>query len=351
VKRRLGAALLLASIATAVTAAATTAQAAMGPQSTAAGTATATTAPIYVTLLFSRSEVSAADNCVPNSTNVARLDSEIAPWLAQSAITGTGTLQTASVEETTQHCTHHQGSLTASWADAKALSDRGWSFVSHTATYPGNMAALSPSQSYAETCGSAQTIDAHGLRGGHGLIAYPGAQPSPTALQTNYGQYCFSWGRQYGGNATTTAAAATTEPYWQNTGAPNGGPCNVRTAPCYSIAATGSTRYATPARVLAKVAALQPGDWFTLQSYLEVKGVNPPYTSSPIRWDCRSADPNLHWSNDNERYCYRDWQVIVQKLMTLPNVVFTDPETVGVAFGRSPTPAPAGPSRGRHLPV
>ena len=42
----------------------------------------------------------------------------------------------------------------------------GWSFVSHTATYPADLSSLSPARRYAETCGSAATLDAHGLPGG-----------------------------------------------------------------------------------------------------------------------------------------------------------------------------------------
>ena len=291
-------------------------------------------APIYVTLLFSRSEVTAADNCIQNDTGIARLDTQIAPWLATYGITGTGSLQTGVIDELLPHCAHRGSSMFISWSGAQALAAQGWSFVSHTATYPSHLDRLSATQSYAETCGSAQAIDAHGLPGGHGLIAYPGAQPVPTALQTNYGQQCFAWGRQYGLNGTTTSADDVA-PYWQHTSAPNGGPCNLRTAACYTIPAVGSGRYAMPKRVLAKVAALQPGQWFTLQSYIEVTGTSPAYTTSPIKWDCSSADPTLHWSNDNERYCYQDWQAIVAGLRALPNVVFTDPETVGTAFGRT----------------
>ena len=46
--------------------------------------------------------------------------------------------------------------------------------------------------------------------------------------------------------------------------------------------------------------ALGPGEWMTMQSFILVKGTNPP--GSSIKWDCNSADPRLHWTNDNERY-------------------------------------------------
>ncbi len=297
----------------------------------------------YVTLLFSRTEVTAADNCVRNDSGVARLDTVIAPYLLSRGMTATGTLTTAKTEETTLSCTHSDSSLTGSWATANMLSQQyGWSFVSHTATYPANMAGLTTAQSLAETCGSAAVIDRHGLTGAHGMIAYPGAQPLPVALHTSYAATCFTWGRRYGGKGTTTAAEGKTSPYWQHTIAPNGGPCNVATASCYTIPATASQRYVLPTKAIAYVRALGAGEWFSMQAYLLVTGKSPAYSSSPIRWDCTSANARLHWSNDNERYCYRDWQTVIDAIAAVPGVTVTDPLTVGVHFGR-PATYPATP--------
>jgi hypothetical protein len=292
----------------------------------------------YVTLLFSRTEITAADNCVRNDAGVARLDTVVAPYLAGRGMTATGTLVTAKTKDNAFTCTHTNSSLMGSWAQATTLAAQyGWSFVSHTATYPSNLAGLTPAQSQAETCGSAQAIDSHGLPGGHGMIAYPGAQPLPVALQTNYASKCFAWGRRYGGNGITSAADGAAAPYWQNTIAPNGGPCNVSTAACYTIVATGSKRYVLPSKDIAIARALVPGQWFSLQAYLLVTGKSPAYSSSPIRWDCTSANPRMHWSNDNERYCYKDWQTIIYAIAAVPGVVVTDPLTVGIAFGRPAT--------------
>ena len=181
------------------------------------------------------------------------------------------------------------------------------------------------------------TIDSHGLPGGHGLIAYPGAQPSPVALQTDYASTCFAWGRRQGSNGITLAAEGAVAPYWQQSMSVNGGPCNVSTAACYTIVATGSKRYVLPSTDIAIVRALKPGQWFSLQAYLLVTGKSPAYSSSPIRWDCTSAKPRMHWSNDNERYCYKDWQAIIDAIATVPGVIVTDPLTVGVSFGRPAT--------------
>lgn len=292
----------------------------------------------YVTLLFSRTEITAAENCVRNDSGIARLDTVVAPYLLARGMTATGTLTTAKTQDRALTCTHFNSSLSASWTQAGTLSQQyGWSFVSHTATYPANLAGLTPTQALAETCGSAEAIDDHGLPGGHGLIAYPGAQPLPVALQTDYASHCFAWGRRYGGNGTTRAAEAHVSPYWQHTVAPNGGPCNVTTAACYTIVATNSKRYVLPAAAISYVRALDPGEWFSMQAYILVTGKSPPYANSPIRWDCTSSNSRLHWSNDNERYCYRDWQSVVAAIATVPGVVVTDPLTVGINFGRPAT--------------
>src|SRR6516165_11181714 len=91
----------------------------------------------FVTLLFSRTEMSAADNCVENDTNIATLSGTVAPFLQSLGMAGTGTLVTARTNQSTRFCTHYNDDLTASWDDATNLAQNyGWHFVSHTATYP-----------------------------------------------------------------------------------------------------------------------------------------------------------------------------------------------------------------------
>jgi hypothetical protein len=192
------------------------------------------------------------------------------------------------------------------------------------------MTSLSPAQLEAETCGSARAIDAHGLPGGHGLIAYPGTLGAPKQIQSQYSSKCFAWGRRYNSSATTSISAGTTFPYWQITAAPGGGACNNPAAACYGSA--GARRYVLPSQSVANVKALGPGEWMTMQSFILVKGTNPP--GSAIKWDCNSADPNLHWTNDNERYCLRDWKTVMQAVAARQDIKVTDPLTVGVAFGR-----------------
>ena len=308
-----------------------------GPGSPPATAAVGEPGP-YVTFLFSRTAMSASDACKVADTDIARLDTVVAPYLAERGYAGVGTLVTGVTKPSTLTCTHGRSTLMASWADAATLAGTyHWSFVSHTATYPASMANLTDAQARAETCGSAETIEQHGLPGARGMIAYPGAQAPPTSVQAGYAALCFAWGRHYLKTGTTAVAAAATPPYWQNTKALNGGPCNQTGQACYTISATGSKRYDLPSTIVARVQTLGPGQWLTVQAYVLVTGRSPAYSTSRIRWDCTAADPRLHWSNDNERYCYTDWQQIVAAVAARPDLLVTDPLTVGVAFGRPAT--------------
>jgi hypothetical protein len=299
--------------------------------SAVARTAAATPGP-YATFLFSRTEMVGAVNCVANGTGIARLDTEVAPYLASLGMSATGTLVTGKIGTTSRVCTHEKASLMGSWADATSLQRTfGWRFVSHTATYPSNLPSLSSSQKYAETCGSAKTIDAHGLLGGHGLIAYPGAQTAPEEVQANYSSKCFAWGRKYNSSATTSISAAATFPYWQYSSSPQGGPCNDSAAACYKYT-PGARRYVLPSQFISRVNALVPGKWMTIQAFILVKGTNP--AGSAIKWDCTASTSRLHWTNDNERYCLRDWKQIVAAIDARSDITVTDPLSVGVAFGR-----------------
>jgi hypothetical protein len=64
------------------------------------------------------------------------------------------------------------------------------------------------------------------------------------------------------------------------------------------------------------------------------RSCNPGYSQNATRWDCTSPNPALYWTDDDERYCYSDWQQIVNAIAAMPSLTVTDPLTVGVAFGR-----------------
>ena len=107
------------------------------------------------------------------------------------------------------------------------------------------------------------------------MIAYPGAQAVPESIQAGYGALCFAWGRRYLKTGTTAVAAASTAPFWQNTKAMNGGPCNQTGQACYSITATGSKRYDLPSTIVAHVR--RPRAW----AVADDPGLRPGHRAQP----------------------------------------------------------------------
>ncbi len=285
----------------------------------------------FVTFLFSRTEQWPAQNCLPDLQGGVSLTGTVAPYLSSLGIAATGTVNTLATAST-EGCVHHDETLASSWSDLTALAGYGWTFGPHEYDGPAKVDTLTPAQDWNVTCGQAQALALHGLGPGTGMIAYPGAQgtsPAIASLQANYGASCFDWGRTYGPSGLTTQQNGQTAPYWQQTLVLKGGP------------GTGSPAYTSPAAVIAKIQALQPGQWLTIQVYLLVTGTNPPGDS--ITWSC--GQPGIaSTSSDVERYCYSDFQQVAQAAATTPGVTVTDPLTVGTAFGRSapgmPPPSP-----------
>jgi hypothetical protein len=104
-------------------------------------------------------------------------------------------------------------------------------------------------------------------------------------------------------------------------------------APCANIAGA-SLRYRTPAQIISAIQSLQPGQVLSLQAYLTVTGTSPSYATNTDRWDCTSSDPNYHWTNDTERYCWTDLQTVVQYIVN-SGLTITQPGVVNAAFGRT----------------
>src|SRR5215471_18252715 len=72
------------------------------PRADAAAGGTAAEPGPFVSLLFSRTEISAADNCVEDDDSIARLDTTVAPYLQSLGMAGTGTLVNARTSATTR---------------------------------------------------------------------------------------------------------------------------------------------------------------------------------------------------------------------------------------------------------
>jgi hypothetical protein len=292
----------------------------------------------YFSVLFSRSEISAADGptCQEDDTNIARTDTVVAPYLTSLGIRATGSLETAATQDSTIWCSHYGYTAAMSWATAQTLAQQqGWSFVSHSATYPSASAwgGMTSDQLSAETCGSAATITAHGLPGAHGMFAWPGSYMAPNALP--YVEQCFAVSRGFGGNGISWRPAITTPPYRVSTTSFWGGACHDPALPCYSLQTP--VRYMLPGEIVQKLNGLKLGQWLSTQAYVLVTGTNPPYQTDTSRWDCTSPNPADHWSNDAERYCYSDFQAVmaaVSAKVRSGQLVSADPGTIAAAFGR-----------------
>ena len=294
----------------------------------------------FIELIFSRTEVTAADgaSCAADDAGIARLDTTIAPFLDSLGLSATGSIEVAPMQQNAFWCSHFGFTLSASWAAAQALGARGWTFVDHSLDYPSaaKWSALSAAGQWDETCGSAQTIDAHGLTGADTMFLWPGpgSQANPTAL-VNDVEPCFGTNRAYL-HTTSSASQLSSAPYQQAVWGIGGGFCNTPGAPCATITpATNNplNAYTTPAQIIAAIQALTPGQVLSLQTYIDVTGTNPAYATNADRWDCTSSDPNLHWTNDAERYCWVDLQTILS-FVASSGIGISQPGVVNTAFGR-----------------
>jgi hypothetical protein len=72
----------------------------------------------------------------------------------------------------------------------------------------------------------------------------------------------------------------------------------------------------------------------TLQVYLLVTGTSPTYSTTATKWDCTSSNITLHWTNDAERYCWSDFQTVLQYLSS-SGIGIVQPGVVNAAYGRT----------------
>lgn len=295
----------------------------------------------FVEFVFDRTQITASDGCVQDDASVARLDTVVVPYLSGLGQTATGSVVTQPTLPSTDYCGRglDGDGLYASWDQLSTLNAAGWTFVDHSADSPGvpqDWSQMTPDQMWAETCGSAQVLDAHLITGAADMYLWPNVTGQPQyvnqyALST-FVEPCFGTSRAYGLGATLGSSMAQ-PPYRQSVLSMDGGSCNKLSAKCYTIPGA-QYRYRSPAYVIAAIRALRPGHLLSIQAYLLVTGKNPPYAVSRNRWDCTSADPNLHWTNNSERYCWSDLQKILTYLAT-SGVGITQPGLVNAAVGRT----------------
>ena len=313
-------------------------------------------ATALVTLTMSRTEVSAADwstgeskTCVRDDRNIATLGGVILPWIATNAsrVHLVGSVETGFTTDTAEWCSHYGWARSASWSQMLGFQTMyGMRFIDHSATYPLSWTNLTPQQRWDETCGSRDAISAHGLLGADGQFDWPN-NTLDAAVETDYVMPCFHFGRRYGSGVTTLDWAATHN-HEASTRGINGGSCTAAGQSCST--ADGSLRYTPPAKIIASITALVPGQVLNLQAYLLVTGKNPTYSTTATkinttRWNCNSTNPNYHWSNDVERYCWNDFKAILSFLQNDPNVTITDFDGVATAWDMPPLPSePVRPS-------
>jgi hypothetical protein len=322
----------------------------------------ATMAVPMVTIVMSRSEISAADQLVagPTSTclrddkNIAPMDSMVLPWIAANAptVTLTGSVETKptdGVASTTKPywCTHYGESIAPSWPTLRSwASQYGMHFISHSADYPQQWTTapanwsgdLASWQNY-ETCGSRDDITQHGLLGADGEFFWPNSVTNPTVMTDDVNQ-CFYMNRTYqGATDLNTATSVEANQNIADTRQLLGGYCNTAGLPCATPLPNCSTcRYTVPRSVINQINALKPGQDLNLQAYVLVRNSNPTngvnqYKTNADQWNCTADNPALHWSNDAERYCWVDFKRIVMAIQNNPNVVVTDPQGVAQAWG------------------
>ena len=327
----------------------------------------ATMAPPMVTIVMSRSEISAADNmigseptgtCKQDDKNITPLYApnhgfSVAAWVAANApkVHLTGSVETGITKDNANWCAHYGESLGPSWSQLEALgSVYGMHFISHSADYPlvwttapkTWMGTLADWQN-SETCGSRDVITQHGLLGADGQYDWPSQKTDPTVM-TNDVIPCFYMNRSYQGTGLNTLASVQANDDIASTRQLLGGRCNVVGLPCSTLLPGCSTcRYTVPVSVINQINFLKPGQALNLQGYVLVRNSNPDvttgvnqYKTNADQWDCTNPNPAYHWSNDVERYCWVDFQRIIRSIQNNPNVVVTDPEGVAQTWGMSP---------------
>jgi len=288
----------------------------------------------FITLLFSRSAITTAENCVTDSTNVKPLITGVAPELKRRGFIGTGTVETRFIKESSRVCGHFRRTSYASWSDLTNLRvNYHWQFVSHSRTYEMHLDQLTRQQQWDETCGSILDLLAHGHRRGDGLFAYPHSS-GVLSVQTQVVSKCFAFSRRYKWGPISRAEA-TTSPYWNNTMQTGGGRCNNPTLACYKDSRLDAARYANPYQLAHVASGVVRAQWLTIQSYVLVTGTRSG------EWDCRSSDWRDHWTADFERYCWSDYLKVLNAIPATVKV--TDPKTVALAWGRTNYTPPALP--------
>jgi hypothetical protein len=287
----------------------------------------------YLTIAFGRTQWITARQCVPmdGAVTLGRVANDMADIGATigTPLPGTGNVVINRAAETDPACMTY--GLMATWPQIADLRDtHGWTFVSAGDGYR-NMTQLTEQQQIAESCGSLDSLEAHGHTRAWGMFAYPNNRKSAT-IQSSVVSTCFSYGRAY--DYRFNQIGLMVSPWFQRTVSVNGGACNAVDVWCSSLANTGAKYHYRSPESLASLMQPGAGEWSMVQMYRFVSGA---HTSSTFSWDCTDTDPTFHWVSNSELYCYQDFLWALEQIPA--DVVVTDPATVAEAWGRG-NPAP-----------
>jgi hypothetical protein len=282
----------------------------------------AATGPGYITILFGRTMYSNADSSCNELPGSVTLD-QIAQDLHNRGLNAAGVVVVDRTQATSPLC--YQRSLYSTWSEQATLRQTdGWSFVSGGMTH-NDITQMTPSQQYAESCGSLAYLAENGDTHANALYAYSD-NLFKTAIQTNVVSTCFDYGRTYRGGWNIRSSMR--PPWLQTTNSFLGGACNDPSQPCYNINAKGA-RYASPVAI-SKLLQVGGDDWEVVQFYKMVSGAS--LTTSPA-WDCTNANWQEHWTTQPETYCINDFDAAIS---TIPaSAIVTNPATVAAAWGRA----------------
>lgn len=291
--------------------------------------------PAYVTLLFGRTQWAAAPGCQSAPAGALTL-MQVAQRMQQKDLAGVGAVIMANAggtnDGTGRLCSG--GIRYANWADLAVLRDTyGWTFVSDGLTR-SDLYAMTFAQRHGESCGTIMPFWERGHDRANGLFAYgdptPGRQSIPPDMVKDQVSTCFAFTRRYEKTARNVRSQMGW-PWYQKTKSISGGMCNDTTLPCSSTQLSTSRRYDSPEELAAYVDVL-PDEWAALQAYRLVEGARTG-TSGP-QWDCTSDDWRQHWTSQEELYCWRDYEYVLDRVPS--TAVVTDPLTVAERWRRLP---------------
>jgi hypothetical protein len=305
----------------------------------------------WLTIHFGRSNwgVAGVGECTPydDPVNGTVFLDEAAAFMAGLGYSGQGSVPFGQFDPdpAVRKCPW-RGVVSASLNDLVALRESyGWTFVadsigpllSNQSDRPP-IANLSCPDQITTTSASLAELMRYGHNRAWGLFADPG-NSATEAIRDTITSKMYAFTRLYSNNLPqmemTQSSALAGD--WARYKSVNGGNCNTPSATCYThnITPPADRSYETPDYLFPFMIA-SPGNLRAIQFYRFVRGVNLPagYPGTPQNpvgssresyWDCRSSNPDLHWTNREEIYCYRDFVDLLERLADeYPDVITTD---------------------------